>query len=40
MRTEWNHAEGRGLAGMLVMGWRLDQMILVVFSNLNGSMVL
>jgi len=29
---------GHGLAGMVVMGWRLDLMILEVFSNLNDSM--
>ena len=28
-----------GLAGMVVMGWRLD-LILEVFSNLNNSMIL
>ena len=30
--------EGHGSAGMVGMGWRLDQMTLVVFSNLNDSM--
>ena len=32
--------EGHGLVGMVVMGWWLDKVILVVFSNLNGSMIL
>jgi len=31
---------GQGLVGMVVMGWRLDLMILEVFSNLNDSMIL
>jgi len=30
----------QGLAGMGVLGWRLDLMILEVFSNLNDSMIL
>ena len=29
-----------GLAGMVVLGWRLDLMIFEVFSNLNDSMIL
>lgn len=29
-----------GLVGMMVMGWRLDLMILVVFSNHNDSLIL
>jgi len=28
---------GHGLAGIVVLGWRLDLMILEVFSNLNDS---
>lgn len=33
--------DGRGgLVGMRVMGWRLDLMILVVFSNHNDSLIL
>jgi len=31
---------GHGLAGMVVMGWQLDLIILEVFSNLNDSMLL
>ena len=31
---------GHGLAGMVVLGWWLDLMILEVFSNLNDSMIL
>jgi len=31
---------GHSLAGMVVVGWRLDLMILEVFSNLNDSMIL
>jgi len=31
---------GHGLAGMVVMGWRLDLMILGVFSNLDDSKIL
>jgi len=31
---------GHDLAGMGVLGWRLDLMILEVFSNLNVSMIL
>jgi len=31
---------GHGLAGMVVLGWRLDLMILEVFSKLNDSMIL
>jgi len=31
---------GHGLAGMGVLGWRLDVMILEIFSNLNDSMIL
>ena len=31
---------GHGLAGMVVLGWWLDLMILEVFSNLNNSMIL
>jgi len=31
---------GSGLAGMVVMGWWWDVMILEVFSNLNDSMIL
>jgi len=31
---------GHGLAGMKVLGWPLDLMILEVFSNLNDSMIL
>ena len=31
---------GHGLAGMVVLGWRLDLMILELFSNLNDSMIL
>ena len=32
--------EGRGLVGMVVMGWWLDWKILVAFFNLNDSMIL
>ena len=32
--------EGHGLVGMVVMCWRLDYMILVVFSSLTDSMIL
>jgi len=31
---------GHGLAGVLVLGWQLDLVILEVFSNLNDSMIL
>jgi len=31
---------GHGSAGMVVMGWLLDFMILEVFSSLNDSMIL
>jgi len=31
---------GRGLAGMVGLGGRLDLMILVLFSNLNDSVIL
>jgi len=31
---------GYGLAGMVVLGWQLDLMILEVFSNLNNSVIL
>ena len=31
---------GHGLSGMVVLSWRLDLMILKVFSNLNDSMIL
>ena len=31
---------GHGLAGIVVLGWQLDFMILEVFSNLNDSMIL
>jgi len=31
---------GHGSAGMVVLGWRLEMMILEVFSNLNTSMIL
>ena len=31
---------GRGSVGVVVVGWRLDFMILDVFSNLNDSMIL
>ena len=31
---------GHGLAGIVVMGWQLDLMILEVFSNLNDSVIL
>ena len=31
---------GHGLAGVVVIGWQLDLMILEVFSNLNDSMIL
>jgi len=30
---------GHGLAGMVVMGWQLNLMILEVFSNLNDSIL-
>ena len=30
---------GRGLVGMVVLGWQLDLMILEVFSKLNDSMI-
>jgi len=30
---------GHGLAGMVVMGWRLELMILEVFSNLSDSVI-
>jgi len=33
-------SHGHGLAGMLVLGWWLDLMILKVFSNLYDSMIL
>jgi len=33
------HISGCGLAGMVVLGWWLDLMILEVFPNLNDSMV-
>jgi len=33
-------SSGHGWAGMVVLGWRLDLMILEVFSNLNDSMIL
>lgn len=33
-------AEGRGLVGTLGVGWQLDQVILVVFSHPNDSMIL
>jgi len=31
---------GDGLAGMVVLGWWLDLMILEVFSNLTDSVIL
>ena len=31
---------GHGLADMMVLGWRLDFMILEVFSNINESVIL
>jgi len=31
---------GHGLAGVGVLGWRLDLMIFQVFSNLNDSVIL
>ena len=31
--------DGYGLVGMAMMGWRLDVLILVMFSNLNDSMI-
>jgi len=31
---------GYGLVSMVVLGWRLDLMILEIFSNLNDSMIL
>ena len=41
VQETWRYgAEGRGLVGMVVMGWQLDQMILDVFSNLNYSLIL
>jgi len=33
-------AEKHGLVGVVVMSWWLDLMILAVFSNFNGSMIL
>ena len=38
----WSHGDppGHGLVDMVVLGWRLDLMILEVFSNLNDSMIL
>jgi len=30
----------QGLAGMVGLGWRLDLMIIEVFSNLNDSVIL
>jgi len=38
--TRRHGTSGHGLAGMLVLGRRLDLMILGVFSNLNDSMIL
>jgi len=38
MSVQLHGTSGHGLAGMVVMGWRLDMMILEVFSNLNDSM--
>ena len=32
--------EGRGLVGMVTLGWWLDWMTSVVFSNINDSAVL
>jgi len=39
-KTRRYGASGRGLAGMVVLGWRLDSMILEVFSKLNDSLIL
>ena len=38
-RSEYGNEEA-WLAGMMGMGWWLDEMILVVFSNFNSSMIL
>ena len=39
-KTSGCGTSGDGLAGMVVVGWRLDLMILEVFSNLNDSRIL
>ena len=37
-KNVWMWHLGRGLAGMGVLGWRLDLMIFEIFSNLHDSM--
>lgn len=41
VRETWRcGAEGQVLVGMMVMDWRLELMVLEVFSNINNSMIL
>jgi len=39
-KTHRYGSSGHGVAGMVVLGWRLDLMILEVFSKLNDSMII